>query len=456
MKKTLLSIVILLSLFALAIPVQSQNALYFDNIDDNVTVLGGSSLIANSAELSLSFWVYPENAFPTFPDYDGFAGIRNNVDADFYILQLAANSVEARFRNSAGVAYDIVFPGLILNGWQHFVMTYDGTNLLLYHNGLPAGSIAATGAISNPAEIFNIGNLVYQGTNFLTNGKIDEVSLWSKALTAPEITCIYNGVIDPSETDLQLYYKMNQGIAGGSNGAVTTALDATGNINGVLNGFALAGSASNWVAGLATGNSSTITDLLCPGTSYAFGSQTITSPGTYYEAFPTISGCDSVVELILTAPVINTFVGQVGPVLTSQQVGAVYQWIDCINANTPIPGAINQTYTATANGQYAVIVTLGNCSDTSVCITVTNVGINELSANVFSVYPNPFNDKISITTSTSNSSQLFIIYDALGKMIAQKKCNHNNELTFETVNWESGTYWIICHDSQQKVMVVKQ
>lgn len=456
MKKTLLSLVILISMFALALPAQSQNALYFDNIDDNVTVAGGSSGIANSPELSLSFWVYPENAFPAFPDYDGFAGIRNNADADFYILQLTANSVEARFRNSAGIAYDIVFPGLILNAWQHFVMTYDGTNLSLYHNGLPAGSIAATGVISATTEIFNIGNLEYQGTNFLTNGKLDEISLWSKALTAPEITCIYNGVIDPAETDLQLYFKLNQGIAGGSNGTVTTALDATGNINGVLNGFALSGATSNWVTGVTTGNSSILNDLLCPGTSYTFGSQTITTPGTYYEAFSTISGCDSVVELILTAPVINTFVGQVGPVLTSQQAGAAYQWIDCINANAPIPGAINQTYTATANGQYAVIVTLGSCSDTSVCINVTNVGINELSTNSFLVYPNPFTDKLVITPHSSNTALLFTVYDALGKMISQVQSNSNNELVFDSGTWGSGTYWIVCHETRQKKMVVKE
>ncbi len=456
MKTTLLSVVILLGMFAFALPAKSQNALDFDNVDDKVSVTAGSSLIANSPALSLSFWVYPENAAPTFPDYDGFAGIRNNADADFYILQLTATNVEARFRNSAGVPYDIVFPGLILNAWQHFVMTYDGTNLSLYHNGLPAGSIAASGVISNSAVLFNIGNLEYQGTNFLTNGKLDEVSLWSKALSPSEITCIYNGVINPSETDLQLYYKFNQGVAGGSNGTITTALDAAGNINGVLSGFALTGAGSNWVAGVTTGNSSTINDLLCPGTSYIFGSQTITAPGTYYEAFPTTSGCDSVVELILTAPVINTFVGQVGPVLTSQQAGAVYQWIDCINANAPIPGAINQTYTATANGHYAVIVTLGGCSDTSVCITVTNVGINELASNTFSVYPNPFNNKLTIVDQFSNASQIYVVYDALGKMIAQKKSNSNTELIVETENWVSGTYWIICHETRQKVMVVKQ
>lgn len=456
MKKTLLSLVIMVSIIAFALPVQSQNALYFDNIDDNVTVTGGSSLIANSPELSLSFWVYPENAFPSFPDYDGFAGIRNNADADFYILQLTANSVEARFRNSTGVNYDIVFPGLMLNTWQHFVLTYDGTNLSLFHNGLPAGSIAASGVISTTTELFNIGNLVYQGTNFLTNGKLDEVSLWSKALTAPEITCIYNGVINPVETDLQLYFKLNQGIAGGNNGTVTTALDATGNINGVLNGFALAGSSSNWVAGVATGNSSIITDLLCPGTSYTFGSQTITTPGTYYEAFPTTSGCDSVVELILTTPVINTFVGQVGPVLTSQQSGAAYQWIDCLNSNTPISGAINQTYTATANGQYAVIVTLGSCSDTSVCVNVTNVGINEIPDNLFAVFPNPFTEKLLISTQISNEPLLFTVYDALGKMIAQQQNISNSELIFDAGNWENGTYWIICKQTNQKVMVVKQ
>ena len=456
MKKTLQFILPVLLFFSLKASAQSQNSLYFDNTNDFATVPNASSLIANSPELSLSFWVYPENTTATSADYDGFAGIRNNADADFYILQLSPTDVEARFRNSAGINFDIVAPVLILNAWQHFVLTYDGTTLSLYHNGILASSMPANGVISNAAQSLEIGNLIYFTTNFYTNGKIDEVSLWSKALTLPEITCIYTGVINPTETDLQLYYKFNQGVAGGNNITVNTLVDAAGNINGTLNGFALTGSTSNWVAGVVSANSATISDTICPGTTYTFGSQTITSPGTYFEAFATTSGCDSVVELILTAPVINTVVGQVGVTLNSQQAGAGYQWIDCLNGNAAIPGATNQTYVATANGQYAVVVTLGGCSDTSVCVNVINVGINDVQSGSISVSPNPFSESLTISN-ISNFPELNIsVFDALGKKVLSTVLKEKSNTISNLSDMRTGTYWVIVHETGQRLMVVKK
>ena len=57
---------------------QSNNALDFDGSNDFVTSPQGSSLIAGSQNISLSLWVYPRNSVPGFPDFDGFAGLRNN------------------------------------------------------------------------------------------------------------------------------------------------------------------------------------------------------------------------------------------------------------------------------------------------------------------------------------------------------------------------------------------
>ena len=134
MKKTLLiSSLFLISLGTVA-NAQSENALFFDNIDDQVVVASGSSAIAGSTAMSLTMWVNPQNPFPAFPDFDGFAGIRNNADADFYMLHLNTTEVEARFRNSTGVNYDVVASGITLNTWQHLAMTYDGTTLKTYKN----------------------------------------------------------------------------------------------------------------------------------------------------------------------------------------------------------------------------------------------------------------------------------------------------------------------------------
>ena len=66
-------IAMLISSFANSISAQSQNALDFDGIDDQVVSVNASSLIANSPQISLSFWVYPRNPVPGFPDFDGLS-----------------------------------------------------------------------------------------------------------------------------------------------------------------------------------------------------------------------------------------------------------------------------------------------------------------------------------------------------------------------------------------------
>lgn len=63
--------------------------------------------------------------------------------------------------------------------------------------------------------------------------------------------------------------------------------------------------------------------------------------------------------------------------LSSNENGAIYQWIDCTNGNAIIPSATNQMFTATQSGSYAVVLGSGICADTSSCYTVSTLGINE-------------------------------------------------------------------------------
>lgn len=81
-------------------------------------------------------------------------------------------------------------------------------------------------------------------------------------------------------------------------------------------------------------------------------------------------------------------VTQIGTLLSSNDPAATYQWIDC-NTNDPIPGATGLSYEMTANGSYAVIVTDGTCSDTSECIEILNVGLDEINFETLVLYPNP-------------------------------------------------------------------
>ncbi|NVO21084.1 MAG: T9SS type A sorting domain-containing protein [Bacteroidetes bacterium] len=129
-----------------------------------------------------------------------------------------------------------------------------------------------------------------------------------------------------------------------------------------------------------------------------------TTPGTAYRirvvgSNPVVTGSDNGSNITINAlPNVNTTVS--GATITVNQAGATYQWLNCNTGNTVIPGETHQSYTPTANGSYAVIVTMnGNgCSATSNCVTIANVGLDELETkDHFAVYPNPAADNITIS-----------------------------------------------------------
>ncbi len=247
-KKLLFSALILASCSGFA----QDNYLDFDGIDDFVDVAGSENILANKNTITLSCKVYPKNTNPGFPAFNGIAGYRNESNFDFYLIQLSATSIEARFRNSAGVQYTIVYDGLVLNQWNHFFFVYDGSKINLYSGSNLTNTIAASG--STPvlnSNTFKIGLVQFQAYDWFHNGYIDEVSLWNKALDASEINAIVgNGageIANPAfENNLMLYYKFNQGTAYGTNTGLSILNDENFAYDGQLNNFALTGNSSNW------------------------------------------------------------------------------------------------------------------------------------------------------------------------------------------------------------------
>ncbi len=73
-----------------------------------------------------------------------------------------------------------------LNAWTHLAATYDGANLRIYVNGVQAATKAVTGSIRASTGLLRIGgNGIWNDEWFA--GLIDEVRLYSRALTATEI-----------------------------------------------------------------------------------------------------------------------------------------------------------------------------------------------------------------------------------------------------------------------------
>lgn len=307
--KTKLRLLSILCMIGLNFQSYAQTGMDFDGINDYVSVPDASSLIAGSGQISLSLWVYPENEDTGWPDFDGFAGFRNNTNADFYIMQLGGVDIEARFRNESGTVYDIVYSGLVLNAWNHFVLTYDGSVLTLYHDGTNAGSIAASGVISSTTTALDLGRtfFTFDDDSFYLDGKLDHIGLWNTAFSEEEVTELYENHCDYnlSLPELVLSYEFTEGIIDGDNTGLAGLEDGKGNIDGSFSGLALDGDNSNYVEGITGGRSSFIDVSFCDSYTVPSGDETYTDAGVYKDTLISVSGCDSIITINLTKA--NTF-----------------------------------------------------------------------------------------------------------------------------------------------------
>ena len=159
---------------------------------------------------------------------------------------------------------------------------------------------------------------------------------------------------------------------------------------------------------------SVIDTAICNGDSLKVGNNIYFQGGTYNVPLQSQDGCDSSIILKLGVNIIDTVVNVNSNILSASQSGATYQWIDC-NGNSPINNADQQFYTATANGNYAVIIDDGTCSDISDCVQVFVSGINEKPASRFIIYPNPASE--GLTISGVYKSTDVNIYSIQGKLI---------------------------------------
>lgn len=180
-------------------------------------------------------------------------------------------------------------------------------------------------------------------------------------------------------------------------------------------------------------NSTTGTDIqsACDTYTWIDGNTYTASNSTATHILSNAFGCDSLVSLNLTINTVSSSITQAGALLTADELGATYQWLDC-PAMTSISGANAQSYTAPTNGDYAVIVTNNGCSDTSTCYTVTGVGITENDfGNELLLYPNPTNGNFSIDLGDNYQTVNLTITDLSGKLIMSNVYNGSQLLNLK-------------------------
>ena len=158
--------------------------------------------------------------------------------------------------------------------------------------------------------------------------------------------------------------------------------------------------------------------LLNTGNSYT---TTILNATTTFYIEATDSGCTSAtrtgIDATLYTPINKTTTVN-GYTITAVASGLNYQWVNCNNGFQIISGATSQSYTATQNGSYAVILKNATCTDTSACQTFSKIGINNSGMKPsLDISPNPFNDYILVSCDASFKGMKFSICDLTGRVV---------------------------------------
>lgn len=161
---------------------------------------------------------------------------------------------------------------------------------------------------------------------------------------------------------------------------------------------------------------------------------------------------DSVEITVVDLP--DTFVVQNGNQLAAVLAGAGYQWVDCDDNYAIIPGADEQTFAANSSGNYAVVVTMSSCSDTSSCYNVMTVGIEDQDEqeHTLIIYPNPSTGIFQMISDVEQPMGVSV-FNAMGQMVYSEGTVTNNTI-IDLSGVTNGLYSIRFHN--EKINLIRQ
>lgn len=404
----------------------SQNSLSFDGVSDYANCGSNTSLNVTGTALTLEAWIYPTSWKTQV--WQGNIISKESAVGTGYMLRAGSNGRLNVNIGSGGPWNELTSFNsvLTLNTWQHVAATYDGSFLRLYVNGAITDSVIKTVSIVGTAtnNLYIGESPAYPGRHF--PGRIDEVRIWNVARTKAQILADMNKELCSIPSSLKAYYTFNQGIASGINTGFTSLNDASGNGNtGTLSGFTLSGTTSNWVLGASVtpGIRTTLfADTVC--TSYTTPSgRIITSTGVTYDTLTSSNGCDSLLMYDITISSVDDSVYRVGGRITSYDTWATHQWVRCDSAFSPIVGETNRFIIANQAGDYAVIISRGNCKDTSECVSISLTNLKENKFESITVFPNPTQD--FITFKSESEIKIARVFNSTGTLISEPGIRDN-------------------------------
>ena len=136
---------------------------------------------------------------------------------------------------------------------------------------------------------------------------------------------------------------------------------------------------------------------------------------------------------------VDNTITQTATSLTSNQVTGIYQWFNC-DTNTLIPGETNQSFVPLTDGNYAVEITNGACTEMSLCVNFSILSTEEFQPNEVKVYPNPVDSVVKIDNFTE--SKIDITINNISGKVIKKTNSQKAHIEIEFDSTASGVYFV--------------
>lgn len=160
-------------------PGRLNTSIGFDGVNDEVD-MGNISSTLFSSDFTVSTWIFHDS---NNSDFIWSKGATAGANADLFVR--AGSGYEFRINGTYGADAD-TGTGDLVNTWQNVVVTRSGTTLKIYIDGAEQASVTNSEDGSS-TDSFIIGDAAHTPNVIPWEGDIDELAVYSRALTATEI-----------------------------------------------------------------------------------------------------------------------------------------------------------------------------------------------------------------------------------------------------------------------------